>query len=204
MPLLLLLALIIGVCHGADQSSTDSLIKEWCPCQSGTRPHFKEKKDSSNPCNAVELHVNDLEKEEISIFNEFNAKIPHHKLKETPSIKFPGRKMVKHGFMTMVLYKPIQIDSMPSHLQQNVYVHWLVSKVPSAASRVGEGYTFNLSPGFEYIEYQPLEPNTRYILAFYHQHETQHYYAAHRFRKREHFFDSLGDLIVCNILEITE
>ena len=198
-----ILLLTLYLCH-TNRCRGDDLLEAWCPCQSGSRPHFKEKKDRTNPCNAVEVHLNDIENEEIVIFNEFKAQIPHQLLQEVPSIKFPGRKMVKHGFMTMVLYKPIHIDSMPSHLQQNVYVHWLISKVPSAASRVGEGYTFHLLPGFEYIEYEPLEPNTRYILAFYHQHETQHYFSAHRFRKQKHFFDSLGDLIVCNILEITE
>ena len=179
-------------------------IEQLCNCQSDKIPHFKERKDETNPCNVVELHLNDT-----TLIKDFNTQISQQLLQNAPIIKFPGRKMVKHELMTMALFKPIHIASLKRpESQQNVYIHWLISQIPSATSRFGDKYTFNLSPGYEYIEYlapkhsqNQMEEN-KYILAFYHQHKTKDYFSSHRYRKIDHFLDSVGDMIICNIINI--
>ena len=191
---LLFPALFISIC------ATD-IIDDLCQCQSDKQLHFKEKKDKINPCNVIELNIND------ELIKHFNAEISQQLLQNTPIIKFPGKKLVKHDFMTLVLFKPVIIDSLQPESQQNIYIHWLISQLPSATSRFGDNHTFNLSPGDEYIPYVPPSHNkgedNKYILAAYHQHETKDYYAAYRYRKFDLLLNSIGNLNICNILNIT-
>eukprot|EP01084_Bolivina_argentea_P143172 251475_1 len=176
------------------------IIEDLCYCQSDIKlPHFKEKKDKTNPCNVIELYINQ------SLVKTFNPKTSQKFLQHEPIIKFPGRKLVQHGYMTLTLFKPIVISSLKPKSQQNVYVHWLISQIPSGTSRFGSEYTFNLSPGYEYIEYWAPKHSTkdnRYILAFYHQHEIKDYFSSHRYRRFDHFFNSLGKMIICNIINV--
>ena len=198
--LALIFAILTATCSAID-------IEQLCYCQSRQSPHFKENKDKSNPCNVVELHLNG------TLIKEFNVEISQQLLENVPIIKFPGRKLVKHNMMTLVLFKPITISSLKPDLRQNIFIHWLISQVPSSTSRMNLNHTYNLSPGYQYIEYLPPQYNNnndnkdknsnKYILAFYHQHQTKDYFSAHRYRKFNHFFNSIGKMIICNIIDVT-
>mmetsp|Transcript_28068 Transcript_28068/g.44521 ORF Transcript_28068/g.44521 Transcript_28068/m.44521 type:complete len:208 (-) Transcript_28068:179-802(-) len=195
-----ILCAVICVCYANE-------LQDLCHCQHDkTDVHFKEKKDKSNHCNVVELHING------SLVKQFNASISEQYLQQTPVVKFPGRKMVKYKLLTLALFKPVTIHSLRPHSKHNnVYVHWLISQIPSATSRFGNAelqHVYNLSPGAEYVPYLPLTYNhdtddNEYILAFYHQHESKEYFAAHRYRKYNDFFQSLGELIICNVIRVT-
>ena len=175
----------------------------FCRCQSDQILHFKEKKDETNPCNVIELHLNG------ELIKDFNPKISQQLLQTAPRLKFPGRKLVKHDMMTLALFKPITINSLKAESKKNIFIHWLISQVPSFTSRFNINHTFNLLPGYQYIEYLAPEYNNdndkdnTYILAFYHQHESKDYFGAHRYRKFDHFFNSIGDMIICQVIQIT-